>query len=136
METPTAAFCGLWSLALGSAEIQKSLLNWKVWERRMQDAPTQDQLFVVLLILSVDVGLSPRGQEGCGPTSESIPFCAMPLGQTALAKVTQGRGKRSLKYVLQPQRGQLSLRLSLLPLLSPLPSQPLVGSHGRERGGM
>lgn len=135
METPTAAFCGLWYLALASAEIQKSLLSWKVWEGHMQDSPAQDQLFVVLLMLSMAVGLSPHSQEGCGCTSESIPFCAMPLAQTALAKVTQSRGKRSLKYVLQAQRGQLSQPLSLLPSLSPLPPHPLAVSHGQWRVG-
>lgn len=83
-ETPRAAFCGLWSLTLGSAEIQKFLLNGKVWEGRMQDSSAQDWLFVALLMLSVAV--SPHSQEGCGPASEIIPFCAMPPGQTALAK--------------------------------------------------
>jgi len=56
-------------------------------------SPAQDQLFVVLLMLSVAVGLSPCGQEGRGPVLESILFCAMSLGQIALAKVTRAGGK-------------------------------------------
>lgn len=54
----------------------------------MGDSPAQDQLFMVLLMLSVAAGLCPRSQEGYVPTPESIPFCALPLGRTALAKET------------------------------------------------
>ena len=53
----------------------------------------------------------------------------------SLGQSDQGRGKRSLKYVLQVQRGQLFLPLSLLPSLLPLPPQPLAGSQGWGRGG-
>lgn len=63
----------------------------------MLESPAQDQLFLVLLMLSMAVGPPPCSQEGCSPRSESIPFCAMPLRQTALTKMAQGRGKWSLK---------------------------------------
>lgn len=108
METPTA-FCGFWSLAPGPAHIQKPLLNCKMWKGQMQDSLAQDQLFMVLLVLR-----SPHSQEGHGLTSGSIPFCAMPPGQTALAKVTQSRGKSSVEYVLQLQRHQFYKDISSL----------------------
>lgn len=86
METPRAAFCGLWSLAPSSAEAQTSFLKWEVWKGQMQDSSAQGQLFVVPLMLSMALVLSPHSQEGCSPKSEGIPFPAVPLGQTALAK--------------------------------------------------
>lgn len=135
METP-AAFCCFWSLALGLAHIQKSLLNWKLWKRQMEDSSAQGQLFMVLLVLR-----SPHSQEGHGPTSGSITFCAMPPEQTALAKVTQSRVKSSLKYVLQLQRHQLSLCLNCLwacchHCLLSLPPAPCGMLWLEERGGM
>lgn len=109
METPTAAFCGLWCLALGSAEIKECLLSGKAWEGQMRDSPAQDRLFMVLLMLSVAAGLCPCSQEGCGPTPESILFCALPLGRTALAKETLGRGeKESEIHFASPKRSIIS----------------------------
>lgn len=111
--------CFLWLLVFGTRPSTQtnSLLNWKVWNGQMQDSPAQDQLFMVLLVLR-----SPHSQKGQGPTSGRITFCSMPPGQAALAKATQSRGKSSLKCILQLQRHQLSLCLSLLPSLTPLPS--------------
>lgn len=64
----------------------------------MLDPPAQDQLFMVLLVLSVAMGWSPCSQEGCGPTIREHPILCNASSETALAKVTQSRGKREMCF--------------------------------------